>query len=287
MANLKEIRTRITSVKSTRQITSAMKLVSAAKLKKAQNKVIQLRPYADKLHFIIGQIAPSLADDKHFKLIQSRPIEKVLVVIIASNRGLCGAFNANSVKAAMAFIKENYDEKTVDLMCVGRKAADIAKKYPYTIVRKETEIFDDLNFDTASEMANDLISEFENGEYDAIRIVYNSFKNAATQELMTEPFLPLEMNTDEEQELKDYIFEPEKQAIGRDLVPKMLKIQFFKALIDSNAAEHGARMTAMHQATDNATDLLHELTLQYNKARQSAITNEILEITSGADALNA
>jgi len=287
MANLKEIRTRITSVKSTRQITSAMKLVSAAKLRKAQNKVTQLRPYADKLHFIIGQIGHSLAEDKTFKLIHSRPIEKVLVVIITSNRGLCGAFNANAVKGAMAFIKENYNDKAVDLMCVGRKAADIAKKYPYSIVRKETDIFDALNFEAASEMANDLMAEFENGNYDAVRIVYNSFKNAANQEVKAESFLPLEMNIDEEQELKDYIFEPGKQEIGKELVPKMLKIQFFKALLDSNAAEHGARMTAMHQATDNATDLLHELTLQYNKARQSAITNEILEITSGAEALNA
>jgi len=287
MANLKEIRTRITSVKSTRQITSAMKLVSAAKLRKAQNKVTQLRPYADKLHFIIDQIAPSLAEDKHFKLIQTRPIEKVLIVIITSNRGLCGAFNANAVKSAMAFIKENYDDKAVELMCIGRKAADIAKKYPYTIVRKETEIFDNLTFEAASELANDLISEFENGKYDAIRVVYNSFKNAATQEIMAESFLPLEMKADESQETRDYIFEPAKIEIGRELVPKMLKIQLFKALLDSNAAEHGARMTAMHQATDNATDLLHELTLQYNKARQAAITNEIMEIVSGAEALNA
>ncbi|MDA3911316.1 MAG: ATP synthase F1 subunit gamma [Bacteroidales bacterium] len=287
MANLKEIRTRITSVKSTRQITSAMKLVSAAKLRKAQNKVTQLRPYADKLHFIIGQIVPSLAEDKSFKLIQSRPIEKVLVVIITSNRGLCGAFNANAVKGAMAFIKENYDDKAVDLMCVGRKAADIAKKYPYSIVRKETDIFDDLTFEAASEMANQLIAEFESGKYDAVRVVYNSYRNAASQEVLAETFLPLEIKADELQDSKDYIFEPEKKEIGKELVPKMLKIMFFKALLDSNAAEHGARMTAMHQATDNATDLLHELTLQYNKARQSSITNEIMEIVSGAEALSS
>lgn len=287
MANLKEIRTRISSVKSTRQITSAMKLVSAAKLKKAQNKIVQLKPYSNKLNFIIEQIGEGLAEDKSFKLIQSREVEKVLVVVITSNRGLCGAFNVNAVKKAVASIQENYADKKVDLMCVGKKAAEIAKKYPYEIVRKEIEIFDDLKFSASSEIAEDLIKYFESGEYDAIELVYNSFKNAATQEQVAERFLPVEVKHSEDNIAVDYIFEPSKEEIGKELVPKMLKIQFYKSLLDSNAAEHGARMTAMHQATDNASDLLHELTLQYNKARQAAITNEISEITSGAEALNA
>lgn len=287
MANLKEIRTRISSVKSTRQITSAMKLVSAAKLKKAQNKIVQLKPYSNKLNFIIEQIGEGLAEDKSFKLIQSREVEKVLVVVITSNRGLCGAFNVNAVKKAVASIQENYADKKVDLMCVGKKAAEIAKKYPYEIVRKEIEIFDDLRFSASSEIAEDLIRYFESGEYDAIELVYNSFKNAATQEQVAERFLPVEVKHSEDNIAVDYIFEPSKEEIGKELVPKMLKIQFYKSLLDSNAAEHGARMTAMHQATDNASDLLHELTLQYNKARQAAITNEISEITSGAEALNA
>ncbi len=287
MANLKEIRTRISSVKSTRQITSAMKLVSAAKLKKAQNKIVQLKPYSNKLNFIIEQIGEGLAEDKSFKLIQSREVEKVLVVVITSNRGLCGAFNVNAVKKAIALIQEKYVDKTVDLMCVGKRAAEIAKKYPYEIVRKEIEIFDDLRFSASSEIAEDLIRYFESGEYDAIELVYNSFKNAATQEQVSERFLPVEVKHSDDNIAVDYIFEPSKEEIGKELVPKMLKIQFYKSLLDSNAAEHGARMTAMHQATDNASDLLHELTLQYNKARQAAITNEISEITSGAEALNA
>lgn len=287
MANLKEIRTRISSVKSTRQITSAMKLVSAAKLKKAQNRIVQLKPYSNKLNFIIEQIGAGLAEDKSFKLIQSRVVEKVLVVVITSNRGLCGAFNVNAVKKAIATIQEKYADKTVDLMCVGKEAAEIAKKYPFEIVRKEIEIFDDLRFSDSSEIAEDLITYFESGEYDAIELVYNSFKNAATQEQVSERFLPVEVKRSDDNITVDYIFEPSKEEIGKELVPKMLKIQFFKSLLDSNAAEHGARMTAMHQATDNASDLLHELTLQYNKARQAAITNEISEITSGAEALNA
>lgn len=287
MANLKEIRTRISSVKSTRQITSAMKLVSAAKLRKAQNKVIQLRPYADKLDFILGSIGHSLMGDDSFGLIQQREVEKVLVVVITSNRGLCGAFNANALKKAVSHIEENYSDKEVHLMCIGKKAAEIAKKYPYKVARQEVEIFDDLRFSKSVELSESLAEMYLAGEYDKIDVVYNSFKNAATQELRADSYLPVQVNEEETEIETDYIFEPSKMEIGQELIPKALNIHFYKSLLDSNAAEHGARMTSMHQATDNATELLYDLTLEYNKARQAAITNEILEIVSGAEALNA
>ncbi len=287
MANLKEIRTRIASVKSTRQITSAMKLVSAAKLKKAQNKITQLRPYAEKLDFILASIGQNLMEDDSFGLIQKREVEKVLVVIITSNRGLCGAFNANAVKKAISHIQENYADKSVSLMCVGKKAGEIAKKYPYKVIRQENEIFDDLNFANSIELSENLAEMYLSGEFDKIDLVYNSFKNAATQELKADNYLPVHVNEEEQEIETDYIFEPSKLEIGQELIPKSLNIHFYKSLLDSNAAEHGARMTSMHQATDNATDLLYDLTLEYNKARQAAITNEILEIVSGAEALNA
>ncbi len=287
MANLKEIRTRIASVKSTRQITSAMKLVSAAKLRKAQNKITQLRPYADKLDFILASIGQNLMEDDSFGLIQKREVEKVLVVIITSNRGLCGAFNTNAVKKAISHIQENYADKSVSLMCVGKKGGEIAKKYPYEIIRQENDIFDDLNFTNSAKLSESLAEIYLSGEFDKIDLVYNSFKNAATQELKADNYLPIQVNEEEQEIETDYIFEPSKLEIGQELIPKSLNIHFYKSLLDSNAAEHGARMTSMHQATDNATDLLYDLTLEYNKARQAAITNEILEIVSGAEALNA
>ncbi len=287
MANLKEIRTRIASVKSTRQITSAMKLVSAAKLRKAQNKITQLRPYADKLDFILASIGQNLMEDDSFGLIQKREVEKVLVVIITSNRGLCGAFNTNAVKKAISHIQENYADKSVSLMCVGKKGGEIAKKYPYEIIRQENDIFDDLNFTNSAKLSESLAEIYLSGEFDKIDLVYNSFKNAATQELKADSYLPIQVNEEEQEIETDYIFEPSKLEIGQELIPKSLNIHFYKSLLDSNAAEHGARMTSMHQATDNATDLLYDLTLEYNKARQAAITNEILEIVSGAEALNA
>jgi F-type H+-transporting ATPase subunit gamma len=285
MANLKEIRTRIGSVKSTRQITSAMKLVSAAKLRKSQDRITQLKPYAEQLQNIMSSVGHTLSENEDFTLVQKRPISKVLMVMVSSNRGLCGAFNSNVVKKTMSEIKEKYPNTEVHLMCVGKKAADISKKFGYEIVKKENEIFDDLNFENASILSEQLMKWYETGEYDAIQIIYNSFKNSATQILKVEEFLPLVIEESKDNNVSDYIFEPGEIEISKELVPKALKTQFFKALLDSNAAENGARMTAMHLATDNATELIQELTLQFNKARQSAITNEILEITSGAEAL--
>lgn len=285
MANLKEIRTRIGSVKSTRQITSAMKLVSAAKLRKSQDRITQLKPYAEQLQNIMSSVGNTLSGNEDFTLVQKRPISKVLMVMVSSNRGLCGAFNSNVVKKTMTEIQEKYPDKEVHLMCVGKKAADISKKFGYEIVKKENQIFDDLNFEKASILSEQLMKWYETGEYDAIQIIYNSFKNSATQVLRVEEYLPLVIEENQDNNVSDYIFEPGEDEISKELVPKALKTQFFKALLDSNAAENGARMTAMHLATDNATELIQELTLQFNKARQSAITNEILEITSGAEAL--
>jgi F-type H+-transporting ATPase subunit gamma len=286
MANLKDIRSRIKSVKSTRQITSAMKMVSAAKLRKAQNRVEQLRPYAEKLQQILSHVSKSMSGDKDFIYINERPVKKVLMVIITSNKGLCGSFNSKVVKQSLTFMKENYAETEVEVFTIGKKANDMMKKQPYKIVRSETDIFDDLSFDSVSGFADQFMSWFAESTYDKIFTVYNSFINTVTQEVKTEQYLPMVLESEEEDdETYDYIFEPDKDAITKELIPKSLRTQLFKDLLDSAAAEHGARMTAMHQATDNATELLEEITLQYNKARQTAITNELLEITSGADAL--
>lgn len=286
MANLKDIRTRIKSVKSTRQITSAMKMVSAAKLRKAQNRVEQLRPYAEKLQQILSHVSKSMSGNKDFIFIKERPVKKVLMVIITSNKGLCGSFNSKVIKQSLAFIKEKYSDTEVEVFTIGKKANDMMKKQPYKIVRSETDIFDNLSFDSVSAFADQYMSWFAEGTYDKIFTVYNSFINTVTQEVKTEQYLPMVLESDEENdETYDYIFEPDKDAITKELIPKSLRTQLFKDLIDSFAAEHGARMTAMHQATDNATELLEEITLQYNKARQAAITSELLEITSGADAL--
>ncbi|SRR6056297_2533065 len=284
MANLKEIRSRISSVKSTRQITSAMKMVSAAKLRKAQNRIEQLRPYADQLKHILSYVGQSMAEDKDFVYSRQRPVKNVMIVMISSNKGLCGSFNANVVKRTISEIQDSYQDANVDIFAIGSKAAEISKKHNFNIVKKETEIFDELSFETASEIAGNLMRDFVNEKYDKIICIYNSFVNAAAQRLKAEQFLPVEIS-EEEKESSNYIFEPDKSTITRDLIPRSLKTQFFKALLDSNASEHGARMTSMQQATDNATDLLEDITLQYNKARQSAITNEILEIVSGANAL--
>ncbi|MGC9330938.1 MAG: ATP synthase F1 subunit gamma [Bacteroidales bacterium] len=286
MANLKDIRIRIKSVKSTRQITSAMKMVSAAKLRKAQKRIEQLRPYAEKLEQILSYVSKSMSDDKDFIYIKEREVKKILMVIITSNKGLCGSFNSNVVKKSMAFIKENYAKTEVEVIAIGKKANNMMKKQPYKIVRSEYDVFDNLSFTAVTEFADQFMSWFADGTYDKIFTVYNTFINTVTQEVKIEQYLPMVMESDEDdEETHDYIFEPNKDAITKELIPKSLKTQLFKDLLDSFAAEHGARMTAMHQATDNATELLEEITLQYNKARQAAITNELLEITSGADAL--
>jgi len=286
MANLKEIRNRISSVSSTMQITSAMKMVSAAKLKKAQDAITTMRPYADKQTELLQSLSATLDGDIGSDYTADREVKKVLLVAISSNRGLAGAFNSNIVKSSLSLINETFKGKQVDFFTLGKKANDVLNK-EQTIIENNIEIFDDLTYENNAQIAQKLMNLFTDGTYDKIILIYNKFKNAATQIIMNEQFLPIVSNQelDEKVEVSDYIFEPSKEKIVEELIPKSLKMQLFKALRDSSASEHGARMTAMHKATDNATELRDALTLQYNKARQAAITNEILEIVGGAEAL--
>ncbi len=284
MANLKEIRNRISSVSSTMQITSAMKMVSAAKLKKAQDAITAMRPYANKLTELLQSLSATLDADSGGKFSVQREVKNVLVVVINSNRGLCGAFNSNVLKQATA-LAEQYSDKNMSFLAIGKKANDALSK-KYNVISNRSEVYDDLTFDNVAEIAELLMTKFVEGEFDKIEIVYNKFINAATQEVMTEQFLPIvpiEGNTEGN---TDYIFEPSKAEIVEQLIPKSLKTQLYKGIRDSFASEHGARMTAMHKATDNATELRDQLKLTYNKARQASITNEILEIVGGAEALN-
>ena len=284
MANLKEIRNRITSVSSTMQITSAMKMVSAAKLKKAQDAITAMRPYAEKLTELLQSLSATLDGEVGGSFTTQREVKKVLIVAITSNRGLCGAFNSNIIKQART-IAESYSGKQVDIFAIGKKGNDALGK-TNTIIENKSDIFDKLTFDNVAEIAQILTDKFTSGEYDKIEIVYNQFKNAATQIVQTEQFLPLApIKSDKPVSTGDYIFEPSKEEIVLTLIPKSLKTQLYKSIRDSFASEHGARMTAMHKATDNATELRNQLKLTYNKARQAAITNEILEIVGGAEAL--
>tara|TARA_R110002012_G_scaffold283090_2_gene473127 strand:- start:75965 stop:76825 length:861 start_codon:yes stop_codon:yes gene_type:complete len=285
MANLKEIRNRISSVSSTMQITSAMKMVSAAKLKKAQDAITAMRPYADKLTELLQDLSATLDADSGSKFSEQRDVKKVLIVAITSNRGLCGAFNSNIIKAVNKVSAEKYANKEVSYVAVGKKANDAFKKTGNVIANK-SDIFDDLTFDNVADLAQMLMDKFVAGEFDKIEIVYNKFKNAATQEIMVEQFLPIVPIEKDDNVILDYIFEPSKIEIVEQLIPKSLKTQLYKGIRDSFASEHGARMTAMHKATDNATELRDQLKLTYNKARQASITNEILEIVGGAEALN-
>ena len=285
MANLKEIRSRISSVKSTMQITSAMKMVSAAKLKKAQDAITAMRPYANKLTELLQSLSATLDADSGSKFAENREVNRVLVVAITSNRGLCGAFNSNIIKEVNRLAADTYTGKQVDLVTIGKKGNDILSK-KFEIVTNNNEVFDDLTFEQVAVVAEQLMNLFEEGRYDKIALVYNKFKNAGTQIVMTEQFLPIVPVSQENTTNVDYIFEPEKAEIVKTLIPKSLKTQLYKAVRDSFASEHGARMTAMHKATDNAGELKDALTLTYNKARQAAITNEILEIVGGAEALN-
>jgi len=291
MGNLKEIRTRIASVKSTRQITSAMKMVSAAKLKKAQDAVINLRPYAGKLHQILFHINQSIEEEQ--ENIYSRPgiPEKILIVSITSNKGLCGAFNANVVKQVTSLIEENYigeyKQGKVSLFSIGKNGTEFFKSKNIKNLFVNNDILDNLSFPNAAPLIEDIMKSYVCGDFDKVILVYNRFKNAAVQDLTTDNYLPIELlENSQSNENSDFIFEPNKEYIVKELIPKSLKIQFYEAILESVAAEHGARMTAMHKATDNATTLIKDLQLTYNKARQSAITNEILEIVSGAEALN-
>ena len=284
MANLKEIRNRIASVSSTMQITSAMKMVSAAKLKKAQDAITAMRPYSDKLTELIQNLSGAIDGDTPIPYTQERPVEKVLLIAITSNRGLCGGFNSNIIKAVNQYIAER-PQQSIELVTLGKKGDDILSK-SHTVKTNDNGIFDDLTFANASTIASDAMERFANKEYDKVEVIYNRFKNAATQVVTTETLLPIVASQEENNETTDYIFEPTQEEIVNELLPKSIKMQLFKALRDSFASEHGARMTAMHKATDNATELRDQLKLTYNKARQAAITNEILEIVGGAEALN-
>jgi F-type H+-transporting ATPase subunit gamma len=292
MANLKAIRTRITSVKSTRQITSAMKMVSAAKLRKAQDKIVRLRPYANKLHEILVGLSRSLSEteiDNIYGRVSS--YDKILIIVITSNRGLCGAFNTNVIKEARRVISEKYNEQSINgnlkVLTIGKKGFDYFRKQKISMLPDQNNLFNELTFENVDNVAQQVMDSFISGEFDRVELIYNQFKNAAVQNLTCESFLPVE--TVPPGNVKsvpvDYIYEPDQEEIIKELIPKSLKIQFYKAVLDSFVAEHGARMTAMHKATDNATAMIRDLTLLYNKARQATITNQILEVVSGAEAL--
>jgi len=287
MANLKEVRNRIVSVGSTQQITSAMKMVSAAKLKRATDAIIQMRPYANKMREILENLSSSL-DSAEGAFTKQREVKNVLLIVVTSNRGLCGGFNANIIKRTAALIREGYAGKNISLITIGKKATDFFKRNNFNVVSSHNELFDALNFKNVAPVAEKIMNDFAKGNYDKIEIVYNQFKNAAVQIPMNEQFLPVvPPKTDgKKAAMHDYIFEPNKEEIVQDLIPRSLKTQLYKALLDSMASEHGARMTAMHKATDNAKELIRVLKLNYNKARQAAITGEILEIVGGSEALN-
>ena len=285
MANLKEIRNRIASVSSTMQITSAMKMVSAAKLKKAQDSIIAMRPYSIKLTELIQSLTSSNSLDADNILSVKREINNILIVAITSNRGLCGAFNSNILKEVQFLIKNKFKSSKVSIMTIGKKGTEFfAKKN--LVYSSHDEIYDNLNYENVSSIAQKIMDSFIDGSFDKVILVYNQFKNAATQIIKSEGFLPLENETsDQNPEVNNYIYEPSEELVLKELIPKSLKIQLLKSIKDSIASEHGARMTAMHKATDNATELRDQLKLSYNKARQAAITNEILEIVGGAEAL--
>ncbi len=293
MANLKEVRNRISSVISTQQITKAMKMVSASKLRRAQDAIIQMRPYAAKLREIMENISSTLDSSAGGAYATIRPVKKVLIVAINSNRGLCGGFNANIVRTINRLLREQYisqvKEGNVKILCIGKKASDFFSKNANLYAGNHNDIYNQLSFDNASAIAEKIMKEFAEGAYDKVEIVYNQFKNAAVQYVQVEQLLPItppQKKEEKSKQVNDYIFEPNKEELVLQLIPKAIKIQLYKALLDSNASEHGARMTAMSKATDNAGDLLRDLRLSYNKARQAAITGEILEIVAGAEALN-
>ncbi len=284
MANLKEIRIRISSIGSTMKITSAMKMVSAAKLKKAQDAITAMRPYSNKLTELLLNLSATLDSNDGGVYTEQREVNKVLIVAITSNRGLCGGFNSAVIKEVRNIIQTEYEGKEISLITIGKKGNDLLSK-EFTILENDNKVYDDLTFENVSKIAEFLMKQFEDDNFDKIEFVYNQFKNAATQILTKEQFLPILPAESENSTNTDYIFEPSKAEIVAGLIPKSLKTQLFKAIRDSFASEHGARMTAMHKATDNATELRDDLLLIYNKARQASITNEILEIVGGAEAL--
>lgn len=292
MANLKAIRNRISSVKSTRQITSAMKMVAAARLRKAQDRIVMMRPYADKLKDILSGLARSLSETGEESVYSRQsPPDKVLIVVMTSNRGLCGAFNANVIREVKRLItgefSEQYGKGDVSFIAIGKKGHDFLRKHISPDVEEYNHLYNRMGFETVSKLASAIMADFVCFRFNKVVLVYNQFRSAAFQKLVTEVFLPVEMEEPDDNRpiISDYIYEPDQHKIVSELIPKSLKIQFYKALLDSSAAEHGARMTSMHLATDNATGLIRDLTLQYNKARQASITNQILEVVSGSEAL--
>jgi len=287
MANLKEIRNRITSVGSTMQITSAMKMVSAAKLKRAQDAITQMRPYANKLTELLVNLSSSLDTSEGGEFSSDRLQSKILLVAITSNRGLCGGFNANIIKKINLLVEEDYKESEVSILSIGKKSSEYFNNNNFSVVGTHDDVFSDLTYNSIASIASGIMEDYINQKFDKVVLVYNQFKNAATQNVMNEAYLPVESIDENESSIGDYIFEPEKKEIIEELIPKSLKTQLYKAVLDSHASEHGARMTAMHKATDNASELKKDLTLSYNKARQAAITAEILEIVGGAEALNS
>ncbi len=294
MPSLKETRTRLASVRSTRQITSAMKMVSAAKLRRAQDATIQMRPYANKLRQILETLSQFIEEEQDNQYTVEREVNKVLILMISSNKGLCGAFNTNIFRRTQGLIKEEYStlhsKGNLDIIACGKKAAEFIGNVGYAMIETHHDILDNLNYELVNALAKKVMESFLSGEYDEVKIVYNQFKNAAVQELVVEQFLPIKkIEIDEEGNRFNnnliFILEPSREYIVKELIPKSLKIQMYKAFLDSIASEHGARMTAMHKATDNATQLIKDLQLEYNKARQASITTEILEIVGGAEAL--
>ncbi len=289
MANLKEVRNRITSVISTQQITKAMKMVSAAKLRRAQDAIILLRPYASKLREIMENISGTLEGNAGGQFAVVRPVNKVLIVAISSNRGLCGAFNTNINRTVSRMIREKYPVQSksgnVKVLAIGKKSSDFFSKMVDNYAGQHNDIYNSLSFEKVSAVAEEIMKQFAAGDYDKIEIVYNQFKNAAVQNVMTEQLLPIVSSQVKSKTVNDYIFEPGKEELVLEMIPKSVKIQLYKAVLDSHASEHGARMTSMSKATDNAGEILRDLRLSYNKARQAAITGEILEIVGGAEAL--
>lgn len=290
MASLKEVRNRITSVNSTMQITKAMKMVAAAKLRRAQDRIIQMRPYAKKLNELIAQVSQGTEVGAASPYTQVREVKNVLIVMVTSDRGLCGAFNSNVIKAAIAFINENYpaqvEKGNVSVFALGKKGSEAFGRRGMKVDNEFTDIFQRLSFDTAKEASEKIMASFAEGIYDEVVLVYNEFKNVATQIIRTEKILPL-VNEEKKEKTSstDYIFEPSEEEIILELIPKAIKLSVFKAVLDSNASEHGARMTAMDKATENGGEMLKALKIEYNRSRQAAITKEILEIVGGAEAL--
>jgi len=290
MASIKEIRTRIGSVDSTKKITSAMKMVSAAKLRKAQTAVTQMRPYAEKLDELLANLSSGMDDGSDSVFMRTGSVENVLIVAVASNSGLCGAFNSNVAKKVISLLDTRYAKQniagTAEVLVIGKKTGELLAGKGVKIKEINTEILENASYESVAEKANEVMKAFAWKRYDAVELVFNMFKNAATQEVVSRDFLPVRPQISESSVAKDYIFEPSKEYIIKEIIPKSLKIQFYNAVLESIASEHGARMTSMHKATDNAGELLKNLRLEYNKARQASITTEILEITSGANALS-